>query len=140
MIKEEKEEFLNSFKEESGRGGVLLGVMGGSFGEGIDLPGDLLRGVVVVGVPLGRPDLKTREVMRYYDEKFGQGWNYGYLFPAMNKCFQSAGRCIRSATDKGVVVYLDERFTWDTYFRCFPREGLLVSKKYEKIIGEFFDL
>ena len=138
MSKDEKEEFLDGFKQEKCRGGVLLGVMGGSFGEGVDLPGDLLQGVIIVGVPLGTPDLKTKEVIKYFDNKFAKGWDYGYLFPAMNKCFQSSGRCIRSSTDKGAVIYLDERFSWQNYFRCFPKEGLIVTKDYNKFLGKFF--
>lgn len=136
--KENKELFLEDFKEEKDSGGVLLGVMGGNFGEGVDLPGDLLKGVIVVGVPLGKPDLKTKEVVKYFDEKFGKGWDYGYLYPAMNKCFQSSGRCIRSEEDKGVVIYLDERFSWSNYFCCFPREGVIVSKDYKRFLEEFF--
>ena len=138
MSKEEKEEFLEDFKKGKEEGGVLLGVMGGNFGEGVDLPGDLLQGVVIVGVPLGTPDLKTKEVIKYFDEQYGKGWNYGYLFPAMNKCLQSAGRCIRSAEDRGVVIYLDERFAWQNYYCCFPREGLIVTKDYKKFLEEFF--
>ena len=137
MSKEEKEEFLEDFKKGKEEGGVLLGVMGGNFGEGVDLPGDLLQGVVIVGVPLGTPDLKTKEVIKYFDEQYGKGWNYGYLFPAMNKCLQSAGRCIRSAEDRGVVIYLDERFAWQNYYCCFPREGLIVTKDYKKFLEEY---
>lgn len=136
--KEEKEEFLNQFKAEKKKGGILLGVNGANFAEGIDLPGDLLNGVVVVGLPLSKPDLKTRELINYYDQKFGKGWDYGYVYPAMNKCLQSAGRCIRSETDKGAIIFLDERFAWQNYFCCFPREGLIVSKDYSRLLGEFF--
>ena len=139
MSKEEKERFLADFKEARITGGVLLAVVGANFAEGVDFPGDLLKGVVVVGVPLARPDLMTKETIAYYEEKFGKGWDYGYTYPAMNKCFQSAGRCIRSGTDKGVVVYLEERFAWDRYYSCFPdRVGLIVTKDYEKVIGSFF--
>ncbi|MBR9682938.1 ATP-dependent DNA helicase [Candidatus Woesearchaeota archaeon] len=138
MNKTEKEEFLERFKAQKETGGVLLGVMGGSFGEGVDLPGDQLNGVVVVGVPLSKPTLKTKEIIKYFDEKFDKGWEYGYLFPAMSKCFQSAGRCIRSAEDKGTVIYLDERFAWQTYFRCFPRENVIVRKDFEPFLKEFF--
>ena len=139
MSKEEKEQLLNQFRAEKDRGAVLLGVAGANFAEGIDLPGDLLNGVVVVGLPLARPDLITREVINYYDRKFGKGWSYGYLYPAMNKCLQSAGRCIRSETDRGVIVYLDERFAWEMYYGCFPRERLVVSKDYGKLLKEFFN-
>jgi len=140
MSKEEKENFLEEFKSERKKGGVLLGVSGANFAEGVDLPGDLLNGVVVVGLPLGKPDLKTREVINYYEKKFGQGWDYGYIFPAMTKCIQSAGRCIRSETDKGAVIFLDERFAWERYYNCFPdRVGLRVTKEYEKLLRDFFE-
>ena len=139
LNKEEKETFLNSFKAEKEKGGVLLGVTGANFAEGVDLPGDLLNGVVVIGLPLARPNLKTKEIIKYYENKFARGWDYGYTYPAINKCLQSAGRCIRSETDKGAVIYLDERFAWHNYFCCFPREGLIVSKEYEKLLEQFFE-
>src|SRR3989338_8576537 len=138
MSKEEKEALLSQFKAEKEAGGVLLGVTGANFAEGVDFPGDLLQGVVVVGLPLAKPDLRTKEVIKYYEEKFGKGWDYGYIYPAMSKCIQSAGRCIRSETDKGVVIFLDERFTWQNYYNCLPREGLIVSRDYERLLKEFF--
>jgi DNA excision repair protein ERCC-2 len=138
MSKEEKEVFLNSFKEENEIGGGLLGVAGANFAEGVDLPGNLLNGVIVVGLPLGKPDLKTKEIIKYYDNKFNCGWDYGYIFPAMSKCIQSAGRCIRSGTDKGAIIYLDERFAWKNYYSCLPREGLMVSNDFVKKLKEFF--
>lgn len=139
MTKEEKDLFLQEFKAEKNLGGVLLGVTGANFAEGVDFPGDLLNGVVVVGLPLAKPDLRTREIIKYYEEEFGQGWNYGYIFPAMNKCFQSAGRCIRSEQDRGAVVFLDERFAWPSYYDCFPREGVMVTKEYKTVLQQFFD-
>ena len=138
MSKEEKETFLNDFRRENHCGGVLLGVSGANFAEGIDLPGNFLNGVVVIGLPLAKPNLKTRELIRYYDGKFGKGWDYGYVYPAINKCLQSAGRCIRSETDRGAIIFMDERFAWQQYFCCFPREGLIVSKDYEPKLKEFF--
>ena len=138
MSSEDKTIFLAEFKEYKNKGGVLLGVSGANFAEGIDFPGDLLNGVVVVGLPLGKPDLYTKEIVKYYEEKFGKGWDYGYIYPAMSKCIQSAGRCIRSETDKGAVIYLDERFAWQNYYACLPREGLRVTKEYQRMLKEFF--
>ena len=140
MSKEEKDQFIESFKEEKIKGGILLAVTGANFAEGVDFPGDLLKGVVVVGLPLARPDLKTKEIIKYYDQKFSKGWDYGYTFPAMNKCLQSSGRCIRSEKDTGVVIYLDERFAWQRYYSCFQKEGLIVSNNYENLLKEFFTL
>ncbi len=140
MSKEEKDLFLEQFKAEKVKGGVLLGVSGANFAEGVDFPGDLLNGVVVVGLPLAKPDLTKRETIRYYEEKFSKGWDYGYIYPAMSKIIQSAGRCIRSETDRGVVVFLDERFVWKRYFDCFPdKVGLIVTKNYTGLIKNFFD-
>lgn len=140
MTKEEKHLFLNKFKAYSSNGGaVLLGVITGNYGEGIDLPGDLLRGVVVVGLPLGKPDLETKALIQYYDKKFRRGWEYGYTLPAFNKTLQSAGRCIRSETDKGVIVFVDERYEWPRYYSLFPKEWRMKSTLlYEKLIREFF--
>jgi DNA excision repair protein ERCC-2 len=137
MSKEEKEMFLADFEKHKEKGAVLFGVTGANFAEGVDFAGDLLNGVVIIGLPLARPDLKIKETISYYDKKFGQGWNYGYTFPAMNKCMQSAGRCIRSETDRGIVIYLDERFAWKNYYDCLPREGIIVAKEYDKFLNRF---
>ncbi|MBT7367720.1 ATP-dependent DNA helicase [Candidatus Woesearchaeota archaeon] len=139
MTKEEKGDFLERFKSYKNSGAVLLGVMSGSYSEGIDLPGDLLKCVVVVGLPLGQPDIETKKLIDYYDVKFGKGWDYGYVAPAFSNCLQSAGRCIRSETDRGLVVFLDERYTWSTYKKHFPRDwNIKVAMDYPAIIDEFF--
>jgi DNA excision repair protein ERCC-2 len=139
MDKEEKELFLTNFKGYKDSGAVLLGVASGSFGEGIDLPGDFLKAVIVVGLPLSAPDLETKSLIEYFDKKFKKGWDYGYLFPAFNKTLQNAGRCIRSETDKGIIIFLDERFIWPNYKRCFPEDwDIEVSTDYKKLIEEFF--
>jgi len=138
MTKEEKEDLLNEFKKYKDSGAALLAVASGSFGEGIDLPGDFLKAVVVVGLPLSKPDLETQELIKYYDNKFGKGWDYGYLIPAINKCMQSAGRCIRSETDTGVIVYLDERFVWKNYFRFFDEKEVEITNEYRGKIEGFF--
>lgn len=139
MTKEEKAEFLERFKAYKDSGAALLGVVSGSYGEGIDLPGDLLKAVVVIGLPLQKPNLETKALIKYYDDKFGKGWDYGYVGPAFSKTLQSAGRCIRSSEDRGVVVFLDERYTWPNYFRHFPIDwNIKVTKLYADRIKEFF--
>jgi len=139
LSKEDKKGILEEFKQHRKKGAVLMAVATGSFGESIDLPGDLLNAVIIVGLPLQRPDLETSELINYYDKKFGKGWDYGYVFPAFNKCLQNAGRCIRSNEDRGVIVFLDERYAWKNYRRCFPTDlNLMVTDNYRKIIEEFF--
>ncbi len=140
LTKEEKHLLLEDFKKCKDKGAVLMGVAAGSFGEGIDLPGDFLKGVVVVGLPLERPSLEVKELIDYYDVKYGKGWEYGYIYPAMIKTMQNAGRCIRSESDKGVVVFLDERYAFPRYYNCFPPEhGVKISKMYNDRIKEFFE-
>ncbi len=135
MTKQEKAEFLEKFK--SYNNAVMLAVASGSFGEGIDLPG-VLKGIVIVGLPLKPPDLETKKTMEYYQELFGKGWDYGYIFPAINKALQAAGRCIRSEKDRGVIVFLDERYEWPNYRRCFP-DNYVTSLNFEREIKEFWD-
>ena len=140
MTKNEKHELLEKFKSYKDQGAVLLGVISGSFGEGIDLPGDYLKGVVIVGLPLTKPDLESKALIDYYDRKFAKGWDYGYLFPAFNKALQSAGRCIRTEKDKGIIVFLDERYTCTNYRRCFPDSwSIKTTLLYESIIKDFFN-
>ncbi|MBD3203029.1 hypothetical protein GF327_01935 [Candidatus Woesearchaeota archaeon] len=139
MNKSQRLEMLEKFKSYSSKGAVLLGVSSGSFGEGIDLPGDLLKAVIIVGLPLRKPDLETKSLIKYYDEKFNKGWDYGYLIPAFNKTLQNAGRCIRSETDKGAIIFLDERFVWRNYYRLFPKDwDIKVKSDYKKELEEFF--
>ena len=140
MDNDEKAEILENFKNYKSIGAVLLGVISGSFGEGIDLPGDFLKCVVIVGLPLSQPDLETKSLIDYYDKKFKRGWDYGYVAPAFNKTLQGAGRCIRSETDKGVIVFLDERYSYDNYFRYFPKEwDMKITSMIESRIKSFFE-
>lgn len=139
MSKTEKEDLLERFKAYSKTGAVLLGVAAGSFSQGVDFLGDLLKGVIVVGLPLQKPDLETKKLIEYYDMKFQKGWDYGYVFPAITKTLQSAGRCIRSETDRGVMIFLDERYAWPSYSRYFPKDyGTKITKMYKERIADFF--
>ncbi len=139
LTTKERGDILTNFKKYKNTGAVLLGVLGGSFSEGIDLPGENLKAVVIVGLPLQKPDLETKALIDYFDTKFKKGWDYGYLFPAFNKTLQGAGRCIRSETDKGAIIFLDERYIWNNYRRCFPSDWKMkVSVKPERELQKFF--
>ena len=139
MSKEDREDLLENYKSYKDDGAVLLGVSNGSFSEGIDLPGDYLKSVVIVGLPLAKPDLETKQLIDYYDMRFGKGWDYGYVFPAMIKTIQNAGRCIRSKDDKGVIVFLDERYVLQNYLKCFPKDWRIqITRLPIGLIEEFF--
>ncbi len=133
MTKEDKADLFERFASYQKTGAVLMGVASGSFAEGIDFKGDLLKAVVVVGLPLQRPDMETKCLIEYYDKKFGKGWDYGYVYPAMNRVLQAAGRCIRSEKDRGAIIFLDMRFAWPNYLQCLPRQewGIHIAKHPE---------
>ena len=122
MREQEREEFLESFRIE--RENTLVGfcVMGGIFSEGIDLKNEALIGAIIVGT--GLPQISNeREILKnYYDKRYGEGFDYAFRYPGMNKVLQSAGRVIRTLEDRGVIVLLDERFLQKEYIRMFPRE------------------
>lgn len=103
---------------------TLIGfcVLGGIFGEGIDLKNDSLIGAVIVGT--GLPQVcEERELLKaYFDDRGENGFDYAYRYPGMNKVLQAAGRVIRTAEDIGIVALLDERFLQPSYGRMFPRE------------------
>lgn len=122
MSEMEKEEFLSYFEENLSVTRIGFCVMGGIFGEGIDLKGDRLIGAVIVGT--GLPMVcNERELFRgYYEEKNGNGFEYAYLYNGINKVLQSAGRVIRTDKDKGAILLLDERFGRKQYTDLFPRE------------------
>lgn len=122
MKEKEREEFLEEFEKERGQSLVAFCVMGGIFGEGIDLKKELLIGTIIVGT--GLPQLSNeREILKnYYDNRQGGGFDYSYRYPGMNKVEQAAGRVIRTAEDKGVIALLDERFLNLDYINLFPRE------------------
>jgi Rad3-related DNA helicase len=90
--------------------GVAFAVLGGSFAEGIDLPGDRLVGAFVATLGLPQVNPVNEEMRRRLDEMFGAGYDYAYLYPGLQKVVQAAGRVIRSTTDEGVVHLMDERF------------------------------
>ncbi|MFT4326712.1 MAG: ATP-dependent DNA helicase [Candidatus Woesearchaeota archaeon] len=135
--KEQKADILKSFTESSLQDKVLLATSSGSFGEGIDLPGHFLQCVVVIGLPLKKPTLEVKQLIAYYEKKFGRGWDYGYYYPSFNTTFQNVGRCIRSETDKGVMIYLDERFAEKRYLKYFGDRKKVITYDYITKIKEF---
>lgn len=140
MNKERKQRLFEGFASRKDEGdAVLLAVAAGSLGEGVDYPGDIMKAAFIVGLPLQKPDLETKALINFYNYKFGKGWDYGYSYPAVNRAIQAAGRVIRSKDDKGVMVYLDERYDWSNYRKVFP-PGLDFTKTRApwQEIEEFF--
>ncbi len=137
MTEEDREEFLAHFRgnvdyDLSGvinmdiewREQSLIGfcVLGGIFGEGIDLKNDSLIGAIIVGTGLPQVCFERELLREYFELRGDNGFDYSYRFPGMNKVLQAAGRVIRTVEDVGVIVLLDERFLQISYSRLFPRE------------------
>lgn len=122
MTEVEREEFLQAFANGSKDALVAFCVLGGIFGEGIDLKQEQLIGAVIIGT--GLPQIgNEREILKaYYDKKADEGFDYAYRYPGMNKVLQAAGRVIRTIDDRGVIALLDERFLESSNQRLFPRE------------------
>ncbi len=112
--------FLERFTPHAAHSLLGFAVMGGIFGEGIDLAGDRLIGCAIIGVGLPQVSPQQEMLRRYYDQQNGCGFDYAYRFPGMNKVLQAAGRVIRTPEDKGVVLLLDDRFAQPEYTRLFP--------------------
>lgn len=122
MSEEERESFLAAFQAD--RNGTFVGfaVMGGIFSEGIDLVGDRLNGVAIVGVGLPQLGLERNIMKDYYNGQGKNGYDYAYVLPGMNKVLQAGGRLIRSEHDQGRLLLIDDRYLQPQYNRLLPQE------------------
>ncbi len=125
MNEQARTAFLAEFNEHTS--GIGFAVLGGAFGEGIDLPGNRLIGAFIA--TLGLPQLNpVNEVLkRRLDEQFGLGYEYTYLFPGLRKVTQAAGRVIRGEEDRGVVHLMDDRFAQGRVKQLLPRWWTIQS-------------
>lgn len=142
MKEAEREAFLQHFEEQHASSFVAFCVMGGIFSEGIDLTNDKLIGAIVVGT--GLPQISNeREILKnYFDEVSGNGFDYAFRYPGMNKVLQAAGRVIRTTEDRGVILLLDDRFLQSDYQSLYPREWnerkVCNCSTIEKAVEEFW--
>ncbi len=117
-----RHDIMSQFKKQTNKSQLAGFVMGGMFSEGIDYLGDMLHGVIVVGVGLPMIHPANDQLKAYYQEKFNHGFDYAYTYPGMNKVIQAVGRVIRSAQDRGVAVLIDDRFLEKRYRALYPKE------------------
>lgn len=120
MDEEQREHFLESFQAGNEESLVGFCVLGGVFSEGIDLRGERLVGAAVVGVGLAQLNHESDLIKDYYNETIGQGFDYAYQIPGMNKVLQAVGRVVRGESDRGVVLLIEERFSTNRYRALFP--------------------
>ncbi len=143
MSDEDKEQFLTNFKPHPERTTLGFVIVGGAFGEGIDLVSDRLIGAIIVGIGMPKINFVSDQIMKYYDAREQSGYNYAYLNPGMNKVMQALGRVIRSEDDKGAVLLIDERYLNNEYrdsFKAEWREYEVVfnNAELEDILKDFF--
>ena len=135
--------FMQEFKNPAQQT-VLFAVQGGVFAEGVDYPGDMLIGALIVGPPLPTFDLEREIYREYYDKRYGSGFHYAYIYPAMSKVIQAAGRVIRSERDSGLIVLMDKRFVLPEYVESMPKDWFnhsikeLISSQISKDVAEFW--
>lgn len=143
MTEAERDAFLAAFSVDHREALVGFAVMGGIFGEGIDLAGDRLLGVIIVGVGLPQLCLERDLIRDYFQAKLGSGFDYAYTFPGVNRVLQAVGRVIRSETDRGVALLIDARFAEHRYRRLFPRWwrafGIAGTRAIRQRVAEFWN-
>lgn len=111
-------EFLEAFTPDACA--IGFAVLGGSFAEGVDLPGDRLVGAFIATLGLPQFNPVNELTMRRMESAFGRGYEYGYLYPGLQKVVQAAGRVIRTEADRGVVHLIDDRFARPEVRALFP--------------------
>ena len=120
MNEVEREAFLSRFDADNRASFVGFAVLGGIFSEGIDLKGDRLNGVVIVGVGLPQPDFERELIKSHFDKAGRNGYDHAYVYPGMNKVLQAGGRLIRAEDDKGTLILIDDRFLHGKYLNLLP--------------------
>ncbi len=136
MSESEREAFLNRYKQISSTSLVGFAVMGGIFGEGIDLVGERLSGAVVVGVGLPGISLENELIKDYFTHTHNAGFEYAYQYPGINRVFQAIGRVIRTESDRGVVLLIDRRYGTHRYRSLFPVEWRPIRVQDQKQFAE----
>jgi DNA excision repair protein ERCC-2 len=145
MNEADREAFLEAFEHAPNETFIGFVLMGGIFGEGIDLTGSRLSGAVVVGVGMPQIGFERDLIKAYYQAEIGKGWEYAYIFPGANKVMQAVGRVIRTSTDRGVVLLIDDRFVKRPYTTIFPSDwshavSVRNHQEIEKRVKAFWGL
>jgi DNA excision repair protein ERCC-2 len=144
MIEADRVAVLRQLRQPSTTARLLLAVQGGIFAEGVDYPGDMLVGVMIIGPGLPRMDAQQELIRDYFETRYERGFAYAYLYPGMNRVIQSAGRVIRSATDVGVIALIGKRFTYSNYTALFPSHWYtnspreLITHDYQQSLAHFW--
>lgn len=124
LSEEDKEAFLDQFKEVLERSMIAFCVLGGSFSEGVDLRGNRLIGTAIVGVGLPMVCLEREIIKAYHSDHDEDAFSYAYVYPGLNKVMQAAGRVIRTEEDRGIIMLMDERYNYHSYRQVIPYDWM----------------
>ncbi|MGN0755166.1 MAG: ATP-dependent DNA helicase [Aristaeellaceae bacterium] len=138
MSEEERRAFLAPYVPD-GAPVLSLCVLGGIFAEGIDLPGSALDGVIVVGVGLPQVNLFQETLRAYYERTLHDGFLYAYMLPGMQKVAQAVGRVIRTESDRGAAILLDDRYRQAAYRRLCPEHWIIRRGGTEGALRRFWE-
>jgi DNA excision repair protein ERCC-2 len=119
MSRDDLEQIASHWFEEGGSS-LTLAVQGGGLAEGFDADTQYLRGAFVIGPALPSFEFERELLRSYYEKEFKEGFSYAYVYPAMAKSIQAAGRVIRSEKKRGLIVMMDRRFLQDQYAGAMP--------------------
>jgi len=146
MSQRERSKMLDGFSKTDTESKIGFFVLGGSFSEGVDYIGDMLSGVLIVGVAMPMFNKQNELLRSHFDEHFDEGFDYAYTYPGMNKVVQAVGRVIRTEKDKGIAILFDDRYTHRKYLELYPkhwnhfniiRKNDFVQNKIEKFWKRF---
>ncbi len=132
MNEEERSAFLAAFEQESEKSVIGFAVMGGVFSEGIDLIGEALCGVIIIGTGMPQVNEDRNLIKDYYQSLGVNGFDYAYVYPGMNKVMQAGGRLIRTEQDRGKLILIDDRFLTKKYQALFPALWTKCLKRSEQ--------
>ena len=120
MSEKKRMDFISAFKPNPDRSMIAFVVLGGVFAEGVDLPDDLLSGAAIIstGIPMVNPE--SEMLRELYDDGMEGGYDAAYTYPGFRRVLQAAGRVIRTETDRGVVLLLDNRYGSEKYLSLMP--------------------
>ncbi len=135
MDEQAREAFLERFSGDNPQTLVGFVVMGGIFGEGIDLVGRRLSGAVVVGVGLPGICMERDLIKDHFETKLQAGFDFAYRYPGFNRVLQAVGRVIRTTRDQGSVLLVDNRFATRRYRALYPDEWQPVSPRSDKPVA-----
>ena len=142
MNEDARNAYLAQFRENPETSMVAFIAMGGVFSEGVDLPGERLIGAAIVGVGLPQLCFERNSLAALYNDADGEGgFETAYVYPGFGKCLQAAGRVIRTPTDRGVTLFIDDRYAREDYQTLFPphiRPAPVTEKTLANTLARFW--